>query len=299
MNDSLFKINTKLPKHVGDISMYKTFHFDTASARNRDYADYVMKRVEFLRSNFKTEGELRDLGEQLTIKNEKEALEIYTASDSFWWTDRVNAYSENRKLSENLPDRDEATKNAVQLLETLKIDTQFMKLQSVTNNIAAFSRSPKDEKGEQYPTSVNVNFTYELDGFPLFGAGAKTQVSYVNKDQSVEVLHFYRTPKQEGKIAIISPEEALQQVLDNARFAVIKEQGKSSGEITDVSLGYYAASPTDLQRYLLPVYKVQGNVSTPKLENYEFNLYVIASKESQDKAKQTGLLTTPLDTVFN
>ncbi|AXG69158.1 hypothetical protein KORDIASMS9_01377 [Kordia sp. SMS9] len=299
MNDSLFKINTKLPKHVGDIFMYKTFHFGTASTRNRDYADYVMKRVEFLRSNFKTEGELRDLGEQLIIKNEKEALEIYTASDSFWWTDRVNAFSENRKLSENLPDRDEATKNAVQLLEKLKIDTQFMKLQSVTNNIAAFSRSPKDEKGEQYPTSVNINFSYELDGFPLFGSGAKTQVSYVTKDQSVEVLHFYRTPKQAGKIAIISPEEALQQVLDNSRFATIKEQGKSSGEITDVSLGYYTADPTDLQRYLLPVYKVQGNVSTPLLENYEFNLYVIAAKESQDKAKQTGLVNQPLDTVFN
>ncbi|QHI37280.1 hypothetical protein IMCC3317_26590 [Kordia antarctica] len=299
MKDSLFKLNTKLPKHVGRIPMYKTFHFETASSRNKEYAAYISERVDFLRSKFKTEGELEDVGDQLVIKNEKEALEIYTASDSFWWTDRENAYSENIKLAENLPNKDEAVQNAVKRLEALKIDTQFMKLHSVSNNFAAFSKSPKDAKGEQFPTSVNVNFNYELEGLPLFGAGAKTQVSYINNDQTVEILHFYRTPKQAGKAEVISPEEAVQQVFDNYRFAQLKDSDKNTGEITDVTLGYYTASPTDLQRYLIPVYKVKGSVSTPALENYDFNLFVIASTESQEMAKQKGQINTGLETVFN
>jgi hypothetical protein len=98
---------------------------------------------------------------------------------------------------------------------------------------------------------------------------------------------------------VITPERAVQQVFDNFRFAVIKEQGKSTGEITDVSLGYYAASPSDCQKYLIPVYKVQGSVSTPALENYDFNLYVIASKESQEMAKRKGQTNQALETVFN
>ncbi|WP_046755923.1 hypothetical protein [Kordia jejudonensis] len=299
MKDSLFKINTQLPQHISDVPMYRTFHFDTASAKNKSYADYIAKRVEFLRSNFKTDGELRDLGDQLIIRNDIEALEIYTGSDSFWWTDRENAYSEKKELAENLPSEKEAIHNAQKLLEQLQIDQKTMKVHSVTNSFAAFSESPKDTDVKEFPTSVNVNFIHELSGLPVFGSGAKTQVSYVNKDQLVQLYHFHRTPKQEGKAAVISPEEALQQVLDDKRFAIIKEEGKSSGEITDVSLGYYATSPSDLQRFLIPVYKVQGSVSTPELENYDFNLFVIAAKESQEMAKRRGLANQPLETVFN
>lgn len=299
MKDSLFKFNTKLPSHVGHIPMYKTFHFDTASSKNKEYAEYIAKRTEFLRSNFKTEGELRDLGDQLIIRNDKEALEIYTGSDSFWWTDRENAYSENKELSENLPSEREAVHNARKLLEKLKIDERTMKLHSVSNSFAATSESPKDRNPKEFPTSVNVNFTHELEGLPIFGAGAKTQVSFINNDQLVQFVHFNRTPKQVGKIEVISPEEAVQQVFDNKRFAIIKEQGKSAGEITDVRLGYFASSPSDLQRFLIPVYKVQGSVSTPKLERYDFNLFVIAARESQETAKRRGLANQPLETVFN
>ena len=195
--------------------------------------------------------------------------------------------------------KDEAIQNAERLLEKLKIDTQFIKLHSVSNTIAASSKSPKDEKGEQFPTSVNVNFNYELDGLPLFGSGAKTQVSYINNDQAVEILHFYRTPKQDGKTEVITPEKAVQQVVDNYRFAQLKDSERNTGEITDVTLGYFTASPTDLQRYLVPVYKVKGSVSTPALENYEFNLFVIASTESQDMAKRKGQTNQALETVFN
>lgn len=299
MKDSLFKFNTELPKHVGSVPMYQTFHFDTASTKNKEYANYIATRTEFLRSNFKTEGELRDLGDQLIIKNDKEALEIYTCSDSFWWTDRENAYSENRVLSEKLPSEKEAIQNAERLLEKLNIDTKTMKMHSVSNSFTSVSESPKDENPELFPTSVNVNFTHQLEGLPIFGSGAKTQISYVNNDQLVQFVHFNRTPKQAGTAEVISPEEAVQQVFDNFRFAIIKEQGKSSGEITDVSLGYYAASPSELQRFLIPVYKVQGSVATPALENYDFNLYVIAAKESQEMAKRKGQINQPLETVFN
>jgi len=299
MKDSLFKLNTELPKHVGHIPMYKSFHFDTASSKNRAFADYIAKRTEMLRSHFKTEGELRDLGDQFIIKNDKEALEVYTATDSFWWTDRENAYSENKALSKNLPSEKEAVRSAQKLLEQLNIDNRTLKVHSVSNSFASFSESPNDKDPEKFPTNVNVNFTHELDGLPIFGSGAKTQISFINNDQLIEFIHFNRTLKQQGKAAIITPEEALQQVVDNTRFAIIKEQGKSSGTITDVSLGYYAASPSDLQRYLVPVYKVQGNVSTPELENYEFNLFVIAGKESQEMAKQKGQINKPLETVFN
>ncbi|WP_298424060.1 hypothetical protein [uncultured Kordia sp.] len=299
MNDSLFKFNTKLPKHVGHIPMYKTFHFDTASPKNKEYANYIAKRTEQLRASFKTKGELRDLGDQLIIRNNKEALEIYTGSDSFWWTDRENAYSENKELSKNLPSEKEAVHNAQKLLEELKIDTSTMKVHSVSNTFTSTSESPKDTDSEKIPTSVNVNFTHQLEGLPIFGSGAKTQISYINNNQLVQIAHFNRVPKQEGKAEVISAEEAVQQVFDNFRFAVIKEQGKSSGEITDVTLGYYAASPSDLQRFLIPVYKVQGSVSTPELENYDFNLYVIAAKESQEMAKRRGQMNQPLETVFN
>ncbi len=299
MKDSLFKLNTRLPRHISHIPMYKTFHFESASRKNREFMNYHQERLKFLQSNFRTDGELRDLGDQFIIRNEKEALELYLGSDSFWWTDRINAYSENRELAEKLPNKEEAVQHARKLLEQLRIDQKTMKLLSVTNSFTAVSESPKDTNPREFPTNVNVNFTHELEGLPVFGSGAKTQVSFINNDQLVEFLHFYRTPKQEGKVEVISPEEAVQQVLNNSRFAEIKEAGKSAGEITDVSLGYYAASPGDFQKHLIPVYKVQGSVSTPELENYEFNLFVIAMKTTQEMAKRKGLTNQTLETVFN
>jgi len=300
MKDSLFNLNTKLPKHISDIPMYRTFHFNSASRKNKEFMNHIEKRLAFLRSNFKTEGEVRDLGDQLIIRNEKEALELYFGSDSFWWTDRENAYSENKDLAKNLPDERQAIRSAEKLLEALQIDTSSMKLHSVQHNFAAFSESPKDENAEKFPTSTNVNFMHELDGLPVFGSGAKTQLSFINNDQLVEFLHFNRIPKAEKRtVEIISPEEAVQQVFDNKRFAILKEQGKSSGEITDVSLGYYAAAPSDFQKFLIPVYKVKGSVAAPKLDHYDFNLFVIASKASQELAKQKGASYQVLETVFN
>jgi hypothetical protein len=55
MKDSLFKLNIRLPRNDGHIPMYKTFHFDTASSKNKEFAVYTAKRTEHLRSNFKTE----------------------------------------------------------------------------------------------------------------------------------------------------------------------------------------------------------------------------------------------------
>jgi hypothetical protein len=96
-----------------------------------------------------------------------------------------------------LPSKKEAINSARKLLEELRIDERTMKVLSVTNSFAVISESPKDENPEKFPTSVNVNFTNELGGLPVFGSGAKTQVSFINNDQLVEFLHFNRTPKQE------------------------------------------------------------------------------------------------------
>ncbi|MBT8269928.1 MAG: hypothetical protein KJN59_11965, partial [Bacteroidia bacterium] len=73
-----------------------------------------------------------------------------------------------------------------------------------------------------------------------------------------------------------------------------------SGEINSIQLGYYSEDPAEFQKYLLPVYKIEGSVSTSNLHKYDFALFVLATKITNEQAKQLGVISEPLiSKVFN
>lgn len=299
MQDSLFKINTKIPKHKPQVPLYSTFHFKSASSKNSEFRAHLNNRLKILRSRFETQGKLEYFGSQYLIKNEEDALEMYTTSDSFWWTNRKYAYSEKTESQNTLPTNEAALESAKRLIKALKIDSKYLKFKSITSNEVAISESSeKDSKSA--PTGVSVNFSYVLDDMPLFGSGAKTQLTFSNGSDLVEFLHFYRNPrKTKENISIISPQEAIKLVVDNYRFKKLKVSSGNSAEITNVELGYYTADPSDLQMLLVPVYKITGNVTTEFLKNYKFNLFVIADKSDENTIKKHGATSTVLERVFN
>lgn len=301
MKNRFFKINTKLPKQVKTLPVYRSFEFDTVSRKDKGFIKYSDQKIKFLRNFFGIKGKVTDLGDEYMIRNEKEALEVFLASDSFWWTNRKTAYSEDIKLARKIPDKDVAIKKANSIIESLNLNSNLLKFKSIGYNYLSVSKSPKKRDKQEVPTNILVNYGFEINKIPIFGPGAKVQVSFTSKNSLAEFLFFFRNLQDEKKLTkIISPEEALGLIEGNYRFKKIKKNKKCSGIINSIALGYYSESPSEFQRYLIPVYKIKGSVLTPDLPKYDFNLFVLATRMTKEKAKKLGVISEPLiSNVFN
>jgi hypothetical protein len=151
------------------------------------------------------------------------------------------------------------------------------------------------EKGEIMQSGAggaSVIYNYSIEGLPVFGAGAKSTLSFEPVDGQPKIvggLHVWRSPSKARKIEMSSVEEALSiGLLQDPALAIYAKKG---GKIivTRLEFGYLALPAMMQQRYLFPVFDIQGKMmmERDKLGYFAFSRYHHAA--SMDSYKKTDL----------
>ena len=287
----LFTLPEKIPQQRQQIPLYRTTELKTLSPRESTVARYFDRRLKKYREIFMLTQEPEDNGDILTFKEKKFDFEVYKASDSFWMTNRELAFSETLPRGAELPKEDEAADKAREYLEKHYVDMTYVKFQSVTHTEVVHDGPDKKEIDSQ-KTAVNVNFSFDMDGIPVVGPGAKIQVSFCDRDLVSQVYYFWRDAKIADEMDSILPDNALEKFMKDPQFIRLDERS-SSVKIHEMNLNYFAMPPFEFQRFLIPVYTIKGTVSTKHLERYDFNTHVVAVNITPEKIKRAGILANP------
>jgi len=287
----LFSLPEKIPPHRKQIAMYRTTELKTMSPREKTVAKYFDRRLRRYKEMFDLKEEPRDTGDTLFFREKEIDLEVYKASDSFWWTDRELAFQETLPRGAKLPNENAAVKYAHEYLSKIGIDTAYTRLGSVTHTEVVHDNA-KQKEIESLNTAINVNFSFIVDDMPVVGPGAKIQVAFCDRDKISHALYFWRDIRMADEMETLLPNAAIEKFMKDPSFIRLDDRS-SSVRIHEVSLNYFALPPFEFQRYLIPVYSISGTVSTKHLERYDFRTHVVAVNISPEKVKSAGIVANP------
>ena len=252
----------------------------------RDTKQYWQQRLEELQGAFQVTGEVEqlDVADRLVARNERQHLHVYKASHSFIYFDRALVSSTDPADAEKLLSVPAAAKRAKVQLGDLKLLDEYSHFRGIGYTGVTVDQAeppyPDAPAAAEYRTEIKVHYGFKVGGLPVFGPGAKIVVSYVGEELS-QLTYFWRTPRlvnddhfASSKVArgrpLISPREALEHFCHDNRFTKLKK-GHAKVRFHDLQLGYYAASPQEVQRFLYPVYQVKGTVETWQTSKNGFN----------------------------
>lgn len=275
---SLFTM-PELPKDRLEISLYRTL--DPAID-----GEFIKKYAQV----FQVMGKAKNTGSRNIVEDQSGVLEIFEASGSIWWTSKTRIKSEPRK-SVQFPPEEEAISRANTYLAAMGLTDKQANTVSVTYTETFYLRDEQKEP-QKAITNQHINYVFRLDGLPVWGPGAKIQVTYGSDDQVTEVLKFWREPKKEqNKHKLIPVEKAVKIFQTDDAFSDLSIK-TANVKVDEISLGYYALPPREVQACLIPVYRFKGFVSTERLERYDFAMHVIAVDLTADLLKKTGIAVT-------
>jgi hypothetical protein len=252
-------------------------------------------RISRLASNLGVRGDRAIAGNFRVVRDRESVLEIYEASDSLRWG-HLATDPEGRQADGSLPDEAESIRIADEFLRRAGLGDERTTRYSVTyTEVARSERDQIDPPSQR--TAVHVNYRYSLDQLPIFGPGAKMQVTIGSQGRVVEMYRFWREPKKSEQTAVLPAGQAAAALQNHELFADLDE-GSARVAIERVSFGYYAFPPMEPQGALLPVYVFAGVISTPLLERYEFAKRVFAATLTAPQTKRLGAVSHALESVF-
>lgn len=236
---------------------------------------------------FGMRGKTRDAGARLVLRDGRGTLEIFRASDSFRWARQTRETQElSGKVS--LPDERQSTELAEAYLRDRGLADERAAITSVS--YTELSRADRvHDDAASIRIALHVNFSFSLDGLPVMGPGAKSQVTFDGTRRVREAYKFWREPIEAGRRRIVEPEAAMELLRGDDAFADLRE-GEARVTFHRVRLGYYALPPREVQGYLIPVYAFDGTVSTQQFERYDFTKYVVAVRIEPEEAKRIGAI---------
>jgi hypothetical protein len=226
-------------------------------------------------------------GPRLALRDSQSELEIFRTSDSLRWTLLANEDQEPAEPPD-LPTEEEAVRVANEQLARRGLADQNVRLESVT-----FSHHSRIGRGNEvlanYPVAKHVNYRYALHGLPVFGPGAKIQVTFASKSRPAQMYRFWRQPAEGRTVETIGFENAVEQIRDHKAFRTMREGGKAQIRFERVRLGYYALPAREIQGMLIPVYRFEGGTHPPEGENYRFVRHVVAVNLPREEVKLNRL----------
>jgi hypothetical protein len=144
---------------------------------------------------------------------------------------------------------------------------------------------------------MRVNYTFSLEGMPVWGPGAKIGVTIGAENRIIEVFKFWREPVEDRVFPLLNPEAAARLLMKDAAFAQLKE-GEASVKYHHFQLGYYALPCMECQAFLGPVYRFSGAASAPARIETPFFRHVIAVSLSMEEMKNVGGIFQDIPRVF-
>lgn len=288
----IFEFKGKLPEGKQSVSIYRT------SRPWETQEKLLEKRMRTLPKIFGIKPKSEDHGEIIRLREKSRILDIYPASDSFIYFDEELFGNEDIKFSKTLPDERTAKESAISYLKNNSLLNDNASFSSITYSTVAINKGTKPGRAVEYKTEIHANFNYSIEKLPVFGPGAKSRVSFVNKETFSNLYHFWReTEDIKEKRNLMDPEFSLELFSKNFRFAKLKEDA-AKVVIKKMELGYFAMSPSTLQNYLLPVYRFQGTISTREFPKYDFELHQVAMKYSEEDVKKMGVRINDVKSII-
>lgn len=287
MKNKLFQVSAALDAAPAVVPVYET-NYTNVSMQNDAYLKKVNDRWSKAQKIFKVNSAQVDHGERWLSMNEENALELFTVSDSLWYINRLMSLQE--KATGKLPTNEEAKRFSDQWLAQNAFMSNEVRFTGYSQ--ATSKNGTQQGKTEEQVTELHVNYSFELDKLPVFGPGAKIKISFSEKDKISDFLYFWRECHKIGEAKVMSQEMALEIFTKNFRFAQLKPE-TASVKVDKMELGFYQFSPDILQKQLIPVYRVKGNVTTEFLPEYLFTHYIVAVKFTPEEAKAQGVFVPP------
>jgi len=226
-------------------------------------------------------------GPRLVIRGSRSELEIFRTSDSLRWS-LIEQATEEPGQAVKLPDDQAAVSRAEAFLAQHTLAEAGAGLDSVTQS--HHSRIGKDNQVLlNHPVATHVNYRFQIDGLPIFGPGAKMQVTFTDKEMPVQTYKFWRQPKSDRTLNLISYDQAVQLIRTDSSFATMVQAGKARVIFEQAQLGYYAFPARERQGMLVPVYAFDGAVHGPQGVTFPFSRYVMAVNLSREEFKDSRM----------
>lgn len=240
---------------------------------------------------FGLRAEARDAGPWLVCADERHTLEIYQASHSVR-LERNGFDAEGRQTKSADPiSRDRARSVAERFLDSVGDAHAQAELASITE-LRVLEATKEQPKGVARIVGLQVNYRYRLDGLALVGPGAKAQVTVGNDGELGQAYRFARQTKLLTMHPAVDAQQAFERFARSARFADLRSDAKV--KLHSAKLGLLCLPPTEVQGLLMPVYVLQGEVSTEALPSEIFTSYVAAVDiDARDAKRQRWLHTRP------
>jgi hypothetical protein len=228
-----------------------------------------------------------NFGPRLVVRSSTSELEIFRTSDSLRWS-MIDRRNEEPGEPVKLPADQEAVSRASAFLDQRGLADARARMDSVTQS--QHSRIGKGNKIlVNHPVAKHVNYTFRIDELPVFGPGAKIQVTFTNEKLPVQTYKFWREPTKGKTLNTISYDQAVELIRKDPAFATMVRAGKARVVFDKAQLGYYAFPARERQGMLVPVYRFDGTVHGPEGEHYEFSRHVMAVALSPEDTKASRM----------
>jgi hypothetical protein len=289
--EDLFLYPEEIPKPPEEVSIFRTTKYRTFSRREKGVEADLDARIKHFSEVFKIYGKANDLGERIILQDENQVLIIYRASNSLLLLSKKNGFGTKISEGVRLPEQKEAHEIATNYLDRVGLSIEFAKFKSFTYTKGAMFKV-KTKQPTLVNTKAHVNFNFSLENIPVIGPGAKIKVSFTEGSEVSDLLYYWRIPKKEEMMPIIEPMDALKRLTADKSFKELSPD-TASVKLHSIILGYYAMSPTDFQRFLVPVYAIKGTVETKFLDPYNFTQHVVAVEMPLKEIKRRGVVDNP------
>jgi hypothetical protein len=221
-------------------------------------------------------------GARLVVRDTAGELEIFRTSDSLRWS-LTDKRTEEPAEPVSLPEPQQARALAARALAERGLTHAGASVTSVTDSV--HSRIGKGNVVlSRHPVARHVNYTYQVNGLPVFGPGAKMQVTFGDERRPAQIYSFWREPAGSRALPSIGYDRAVETIRQNRSFATMVTGGRAEVIFDRVALGYYSFPAREVQGLLIPVYRFDGSVAIPELERpHVFTRYVTAIQlQAQD-----------------
>lgn len=208
-------------------------------------------------------------------------VEVFAASGAVRGrnTDQLSRYEDERRPWRDVTREEGGTgtvyrlgKRAEERLQARSqqlLDAMELKDRSAASRVVLGQWARLDEKGQELesgPGRATVQFSYAIEGIPLIGAGAKTNVHFDPDGEGgdgimARFFHVHRGLEAVKDVRILDIEQAFRPLLTQTWSGIESERKRTRIAVTAAEFGLLAMPADVPQRVAVPALQVEGVVS--------------------------------------
>lgn len=213
---------------------------------SKEHAQQITERL------FGIRGEAMDKGNAWFIKNETREIVLYKYG-AIKYLDAPEVLSSKHPASE-MPSEIDAKLMARKFIHRLA-DEGLLQREMIPATIEIERDTEviayRNGTMENYVLNVHVNAPLSFNGIQLHGAGAKLRVYLTKGSEVVGLLNFVGKLESDKKVAVLSPEEAIEK---------LRGMGYGNSKIESIEFVYDMSSPSEMPKSIIPAYVFKGTM---------------------------------------